>query len=116
MFGKLKENIQDIREETKGLIESNIAFYKLWLFKVITQSFSALLKVLLIGMLLIIVFVFFSIAAAIAIGQALGNMAYGFLIVGGFYLLLSLIAYLLKEKIEKPIIEKFSEIFYNDED
>ena len=67
-------------------------------------------------MLLIIVFVFFSIAAAIAIGQALGNMAYGFLIVGGFYLLLSLIAYLLKEKIEKPIIEKFSEIFYNDED
>ena len=116
MFGKLKGSIEDIREETKELIESNLAYYKLWVFKVITKSSVALLKILLIGILLVVVFVFFSVAAAIAIGYALDNFAYGFLIIGGFYLILSLVVYYLKDKIERPVIEKFSEIFYNEDD
>jgi|SRR5690554_1728193 len=116
MFGKLKENIREVHDQTQELINSNLAYYKLWVFNVITKSSSALLKILLIGVLLVMVFVFFSVAAAIAIGYALDNFALGFLIVGGFYLLLSLLIYALRNKIEKPIIEKLSEIFYNDED
>lgn len=116
MFGKLKENIQDIREDMKGLLESNIAYYKLWLFKVMTKSFSALLKVLLIGVFLVVALTFFSVAAAIAVGEALDSMAYGFLIVGGFYFLLCAIVYVCRRSVEKPIIETFSEIFYNEED
>jgi len=116
MFGKLKENIQDIREDITGLLESNMAYYKLWLFKVITKSFSALLKVILIGIFLVVALAFFSIAAAIAIGEALDNMAHGFLIVGGFYFLVCAIIYICRRSIEKPIIETFSEIFYNEED
>jgi predicted membrane channel-forming protein YqfA (hemolysin III family) len=116
MFGKLKENIQDIREDIKGLLESNIAYYKLWLFKVITKSFSALLKVLMIGIFLVVALAFFSVAAAIAIGEALNSMAYGFLIVGGFYFLLCVIIYVCRRSVEKPIIETFSEIFYNEDD
>lgn len=116
MFGKLKENIQDIREDIKGLLESNIAYYKLWLFKVITKSFSALLKVLMIGIFLVVALAFFSVAVAIAIGEALDSMAYGFLIVGGFYFLLCVIIYVCRRSVEKPIIETFSEIFYNEDD
>jgi uncharacterized membrane protein YjjP (DUF1212 family) len=116
MFGKLKENIQDIREDMKGLLESNIAYYKLWLFKVMTKSFSALLKVLLIGVFLVVALTFFSVAAAIAVGEALDSMAYGFLIVGGFYFLLCAIVYVCRRSVEKPIIETFSEIFYNEDD
>src|SRR5690606_13348338 len=102
MFGKLKENIQDIREDIKGLLESNIAYYKLWLFKVITKSFSALLKVLMVGIFLVVALAFFSVAAAIAIGEALNSTAYGFLIVGGFYFLLSVIIYVCRRSVEKP--------------
>src|SRR5690606_35930996 len=102
MFGKLKENIQDIREVMKGLLESNIAYYKLWLFKVMTKSFSALLKVLLIGVFLVVALTFFSVAAAIAVGEALDSMAYGFLIVGGFYFLLCAIVYVCRRSVEKP--------------
>lgn len=116
MFGKIKESIQDVQEQTKELIDSNLAYYKLWVFKVIVKSSSSLFKILLAGVLLVMVFVFFSIAAAIAIGYALDNLALGFLIMGGFYLLLSLLIYVFRDKIEKPIIAKMSEIFYNDED
>ncbi len=116
MFSKLKESIHEMQNQTHELIDSNLAYYKLWVFRVITKSSSALFKILLIGVLLVIVFVFFSIAAAIAIGYALDNFALGFLIMGGFYLLVSLLIYVFRNKIERPIIEKLSEIFYNEED
>ena len=62
-----------------------------------------------------LVLVFFSIAAAIAIGYALDNFAYGFLIVGGVYILLSFLIYSIKDKfVEGPILEKFSEFFFNE--
>lgn len=116
MFSKLKENIREMQDQTHELIDSNLAYYKLWVFRVITKSSSALFKILLIGVLLVMVFVFFSIAVAIAIGYALENYALGFLIMGTFYLLISFLIYIFRNKIEKPIIEKLSEIFYNDED
>src|SRR5690606_37034313 len=116
MFNKLKESLQEVQGQTKELIDSNIAYYKLWVFKVITKSSSVLLKILLIGVLLVMVLVFFSVAAAITIGYALDNFALGFLLIGSFYLLLSFLVYVLRTKIERPIIEKLSEIFYNDED
>lgn len=116
MFGKFKDNLQEIQDQTKEYIDSNLAYYKLWMFKVITKSATSLFKILLISILLVMVLVFFSIAGALAIGYALDNFVYGFLIVGGVYLILSIIIYNLKNKIEEPIIRKFSEIFYNDED
>lgn len=116
MFGKIKENLQDIREETKDLIESNIAYYKLWSFKLITKSASMLLKLLLIGVTFVMVLVFFSIAGALAIGYTLGDFVYGFLIIGGVYLVLGIIIFNLKDKIEKPILKRFSEIFFNEDD
>ncbi len=116
MFNQFKENIQEVQNQTKELVDSNIAYYKLWVFKVITKSSTGLFKILLIGVLLVMAFVFFSVATAITIGYALDNFALGFLIMGGFYLLLSFLIYALRAKIEKPIIEKLSEIFYNEED
>ncbi len=116
MFRKLKENLQQMHGQTKEYIDSNLAYYKLWLFKVITKSVTSLFKLLLIGLALVMLLVFFSIAAALAIGFALDNLVYGFLIIGGVYLMLTLIIYALRSKIDQPIIRKFSEIFYNDED
>lgn len=116
MFRKMKENLHQIQAETKEYVDANLAYYKLWLFKVITKSASSVFKLLLIGLSLAMLLVFFSIAAALAIGYALDNLVYGFLIIAGVYLLLTIILFNLKDKIEQPIIKKLSDIFYNDED
>jgi len=111
----LKDNADDIKENVKGFIDSSVAYYKLWFFKVAMKSTTMLLKLLLLAVFLTLVLVFLSVAAAISIGYALDNFAYGFLIVGGFYIILSLIVFSIKDKIvEGPILEKFSEFFFNE--
>ena len=114
-FEELKENTEAIQENAKAFIETNIAYYKLWGFKVAMKSTTLMLKFLLITMCLMIVLLFVSVAGAFAIGKSLDSYALGFLIVAGVYLILAFLLFLVKDKIvEGPILEKFSEIFFND--
>ena len=116
MLEELKENVEDIQENTKAYIESNIAYYKLWGFKVAMKSTTLALKFILIAICLIIVLLFVSVAGALAIGKAFDSYVLGFLAIAGIYLILAFLLFLVKDKIvEGPILEKFSEIFFNED-
>ena len=114
-FDELKENIEDIQESTKAYIDSSLAYYKLWGFKVAMKSTTMILKFILIALFLLIFLLFVSIAASYALGDLVGSTALGFLIVGGIYLVLAVLLSFVKDRIiEGPILERFSEIFFND--
>ncbi|HQW70050.1 MAG TPA: competence protein [Flavobacterium sp.] len=114
-FDELKENVEDIQENAKAYLESSISYYKLWGFKVAMKSTTMILKFFLISICLMIFLLFISIAGAIALGQMMDSYPIGFMIVAGIYLVLALLLFLVKDKIvEGPILEKFSEIFFND--
>jgi sterol desaturase/sphingolipid hydroxylase (fatty acid hydroxylase superfamily) len=114
-FEEIKEELQQIQHESKAYVESSITYYKLWGFKVAMKSTSVILKFLIIVLCLSMVLLFLSIAAAIAIGYALNNLAYGFLIIGGIYVIFTILIFLLRDKmIEGKVMAKFSEIFFND--
>ena len=114
-FEELKEHTEDIQKQAQSYIENSVAYYKLWGFKVAMKSTTMMLKFALIGLSLTMVLFFCSVAGALAIGEALDSYALGFLIVAGFYLVISGLVFLIKDKIvEGPILEKFSEIFFND--
>ncbi|MBX9808226.1 MAG: competence protein [Flavobacteriaceae bacterium] len=114
-FEELKEHTEDIQKQAKDYIENSVAYYKLWGFKVAMRSTTMMLKFALIAMSLTMVLMFCSVAGAFAIGKALDSYALGFLIVGGIYLVFTGLLFLIKDKIvEGPILEKFSEIFFND--
>lgn len=115
-FEELKDQSERVQEETRAYLESTIEYYKLWGFKVAMKSTSMAAKVVLVMVCVIMVFLFGSVAAALAIGEALDNFATGFLIVGGLYLVLLVLIVLFKDKIvEGPMIRKYSEIFFNEE-
>lgn len=114
-FEELKENTEAIQENVKAYVESSLAYYKLWGFKVAMKSTTLLVKFLLIALCLMIVLFFVSIAGAMALGQLFDSYPLGFLAIAGIYLVLALLLFLVKDKIvEGPILEKFSEIFFND--
>jgi antibiotic biosynthesis monooxygenase (ABM) superfamily enzyme len=114
-FDELKEQSENIHKQAQEYLKSNIAYYKLWGFKVAMKSTAMVFKFALILLCLSMVLFFCSLAAALAIGKYLDNYPLGFLIVAGFYLLVTVILFLIKNKIiEGTILEKFSEIFFND--
>ena len=114
-FEELKENTDAVQENAKAYLDSSIAYYKLWGFKVAMKSTTLMLKFLLITICLSIVLLFVSIAGAFALGNLFDSYPLGFLAVAGIYLVLALLLFLVKDKIvEGPILEKFSEIFFND--
>jgi len=111
-FEEIKENAEDLKNQAKELFEVNLKYYKLWGFKLLMKSTTMLLKMFLLAVMLLIVTVFLSISLAIGLGYWLDNMAYGFLIVGGIYLVLAIIIYFIQDRIvEGPILAKCSKIF-----
>jgi len=113
---ELKDTIEDIQKNSKSYLESSIAYYKLWGFKVAMKSTTLALKFFLIAVCLVVVLLFVSVAGAIALGNSFGNYPLGFLAVAGIYLVVALLLFLVKDKIvEGPILEKFSEIFFNED-
>lgn len=108
----VKENIEDLKEQVKQVLDTNIRYYKLWGFKIMVKTTTMMLKMFLLAIMLLIVTIFFSIALALGIGYALDNFAYGFLIVGGIYLIMAIVIFYIQNKIvEGPILASFSRIF-----
>ena len=112
---ELKGSIDQVKQEGKAYVDSTISYYKLWGFKVAMKSTTLVFKFVLIAVCVLMVLLFASVAAALAIGDALGNTALGFLIVAGVYLLLTALLFLIRStSMEGAILRKFSTIFFND--
>jgi len=112
-FEEIKENAEDLKNETKRLIEANLSYYKLWGFKIAMKSTALMLKLFLLATMLVIVTLFFSIALALGFGYWFDNFAYGFLTVGFIYLILAIVVYKVQDKIvEGPLVATFSKLFF----
>lgn len=73
---------------------------------------------LIIKIILIFTAVFFiSMGVALLLGEMLGSLSSGFFIVGGFFLILTIIfALLRKQFIEKPIVRMYVDLFFKDQE
>ncbi|MDX1652344.1 MAG: competence protein [Brumimicrobium sp.] len=115
-FDELRDNVDDIQEEVKSYIDKNIAYYKLLGFKVVTKTTVMFVKYTLILLSFALVLIFGSIAAGLAIGEALDSNVLGFLIIAGIYLFIGIILLILNYKVvEGPLLRKFSDIFFKEE-
>ncbi|OYQ48627.1 hypothetical protein CHU92_00635 [Flavobacterium cyanobacteriorum] len=112
-FEEVKENVEDLRRQAKELLDANIRYYKLYIFRKINRAASKAFTALFLGIMVVFVLIFFSIALAIAIGNAINDLASGFLIVGGLYIVVTVIMYYTIGKyLEKRILEKLSRKFF----
>lgn len=92
---KLKTVPNHIKEYTKTRIDLFIA-------KTVKEIATTTADIALgaaLGFMGIIVLTFLSISAALAIGEALGKFYLGFLIVAGFYVLVSVIMFSMKQQL-----------------
>lgn len=113
-FDELKEQLTEANRTMRSYIDTSKEYYKLKAFKVASQGASGLAKGLIVGFLGGFALFFISLAASWAIGNAMGNVAYGLLIVGGFYTFLAILAFLLRKKLNKPMLRKLSTYYFNE--
>lgn len=110
------DNLHRIGDKILEFGEYKLDFYKLLVYKSVMKMARSIFFALLFGVILLLIFFFISFGLAHLIGEALGNIAYGYFIMGGFYLLVLLLTMAFGRKIlERRILYKTSEWFIHDD-
>ncbi|MCL8006610.1 phage holin family protein [Gelidibacter japonicus] len=93
-------------------VDKSFEYFKLKVFQQLTYTISMAGKALIIGAVLFIGLIFLAFAAAIAIGDALGHVSLGYLIVGALFLITAFVIYKVRYLIDGKIIRKIQIKFY----
>lgn len=110
------DNLNKIGNKIIEYGEFKLDYYKLLLYKTVMKMARSVFFALLFGAVLLLIFFFISFGIAHLIGDALGNIAYGYLIMGGFYILILILTMAFGRKIlERRILYKTSEWFIHDD-
>lgn len=109
----IKEHIAEAEDSARSYVDSSLQYYRLKSFKSMMQGITVTAKVLLIGTMVAMALLLLSIAASFWIGGLLESNAGGFLVVGGFYILIGLLMYVFKQRLERPLLRKFSEFYFD---
>lgn len=97
-------NIEKLYEKAENYTKTSIELVKLQAIDRTSEIISSLAVVISIAFIVAIFTLFLNVGVAIWIGDALDNMALGFLIVSGFYAVLGLIIFVgRKSLIRVPI-------------
>jgi len=107
------EHIETLVSKAGDLAETKAELWKLKAVGKISETVSSIISIIAIILLVGVALTILSIGAAWWIGTSLGNVAYGFFIVGGFYALVGLFVYSfrknwIKEPISNLIIDKIA--------
>ncbi|WP_417199463.1 phage holin family protein [Bizionia sp.] len=113
IFESLSETTGKMTDAGETYVEKSQEYFKLKMFQQLTVSISLVAKALVIGGLLAIGLLFLAFALALAMGEWLGDLALGYLIVAGIFLLVSGIIYLKRAAINKVIIKSLSSKFFD---
>ncbi|PKA82941.1 putative superfamily III holin-X [Ulvibacter sp. MAR_2010_11] len=116
-FKALSENLEKSGVKAQEYLKNTTEYYKLRIFKTVTKGAISLVNFLIIGIVLLLVLLFFSMGAALWIGDVLESKYAGYFIVGGFYILI-IIGFIIfaKKPLQKILLLKFSDMFFDNDD
>lgn len=97
----------------KEFVSKSYEHAKLKAFQISALTIGMIAKILLLGGLAFIGFVFLSISAAIALGELFNSSALGYLAVAGIIIVVALLCYLFRKTLDKKVISKMSDVFFN---
>jgi phosphoglycerol transferase MdoB-like AlkP superfamily enzyme len=92
------DNIENLISRAGDIAETKVELWKLRAAGKISETVSSIISVIAIFILTITIL---SIGGAFWIGSAMGNISYGFFIVGGFYVLAGFLVYVFRRKLIK---------------
>ncbi|MCL5245145.1 hypothetical protein M4I21_04950 [Cellulophaga sp. 20_2_10] len=97
----------------KQYVEVSKKYYELKVFQQLTTISSYVVKMVILGGLLLLAFLFMAVAAALALGDLFNSMPLGYLSVGGIFILICLLVYSRRGFIEKILIKNMSKTYFD---
>ncbi|WP_158841058.1 hypothetical protein [Polaribacter sp. L3A8] len=113
IFDNFKNSADKGADVGKEFVSKTFEHAKLKTFQITTLTVSMIVKLFFIGSLTVLGFVFLAVSSAIALGDYLENIALGYLFVGLFFLVISLLIYLFRKYLDKKVIYKIAKIFFD---
>ncbi|EAR00074.1 phage holin family protein [Maribacter sp. HTCC2170] len=112
-FDELKKDLIEADVDIRSYLENSEEYYKLKVFKTSMRGITSLTHVLVIGAIAFLALFLLSLTAAYAIGNAMNEFYHGFLIVGLFYVVVAILCYIFRKKMDTPLLKKFSKYYFD---
>ena len=109
----IKQDLMEAETNIRSYLENSEEYTKLKIFKVLMKFVTIFAQILLIGALILLALVLLSWAVSNALNQTLDSPYMGFFIVGAGYLLIAIVCYILRDRINRPILRKFSKHYFD---
>ena len=112
-FKEFKQDLIGAEADMRSYIENSDEYLKLKIFKVAMHHVTGISQFLLIGIGIVFALLFLSLAACMALSEVLDSYVVGFIIVGIFYTLVAILLYIFRERLNVPILKKFSKYYFD---
>lgn len=109
---ELKRDLTEADVDVRSYLENSEEYFKLKIFKALMRAVTAFTHVMLIGAIALLALFLLSLAASYAIGAAMDNNYQGFIVMGSLYVLIALLCYFFRDKLNGPIIRTFSKYYF----
>jgi len=109
----LNETSNKAVDSGQQLYEKTVEYYKLKLFQQLAMTTGVLGKLFLIGSILLLALIFFMVAGVIYIGAILNSISLACVMVGSLLILIALILYKMRKKIDNAVVKKLSLKFFD---
>ncbi len=95
------KHIEDFVSKAGDLAETKVELWKLRAAGKISETVSSLISIIATVILIGVAITIVSFGIAFWIGSEMGNLSYGFFIVGGFYAFAGLLVFVFRKKLVK---------------
>jgi hypothetical protein len=110
---ELKRDLTEAEADVRSYLENSEEYAKLKIFKVLMELVTVFAQTLLIGALALLALVLISWAASNALNEALQSAYLGYLLIGTGYVLIAIICYFLRNRLNRPLLRTFSKHYFD---
>lgn len=98
----------------RSYLEKSEEYFKLKVFKIFMRTIASFAQTLFVGTIMLMALMLLSLAASFGIGNALDSTFQGFLIVGLCYVIVGILCYIFRDKLNAPLLRRFSGYYFDE--
>ena len=111
---ELKKDLIETQADIRSYFSHSEEYLQLKVFKIISKLLASTLQGLLLGLGVMFALFFVSLGVSLVLGEWLESYLAGFLIVAAFYALVTLVIYIFRGRLSRPVLRTFSSYYFDE--